>query len=89
VEASRRRPPADAGPRSLHPGAEIVIGYADGSTTAMDTSGRRPGESRFGHEARSVDEIRAHRRWRDEFEELFGAQRRGLSWDDRRLERAA
>lgn len=76
-------------PRSLHPGAEIIVGYDDGSTEAYDTSARRPGHSRFGHEARSADEITAHRRWRDEFEELFGAHRRGLSWDDRRRERAA
>jgi Protein of unknown function (DUF4238) len=75
-------------PRSLHPGAEIIIGYANGSTEAYDTSGRRPGHSRFGHEARSADEIVAHRRWCDEFEELFGPQRRGLSWDDHRVERA-
>jgi hypothetical protein len=75
-------------PRSLHPGAEIVMGYGDGSTEAMDTSGRRPGQRRFGHEARSAEEITAHRRWRDEFERVFGAQHRGLSWEDRRRERA-
>jgi hypothetical protein len=76
-------------PRSLHPGAEIIIGYEDGSTAAMDSFGRRPGHSRFGHEARNADEIRAHRRWCHEFEQLFGAQRRGLSYDDRRRAHAA
>lgn len=30
-------------PRSLHPGAEITIGYVGGNTEAMDTYGRRPG----------------------------------------------
>lgn len=64
------------------------MGYGDGSTEAMDTSGRRPGQRRFGHEARSAEEITAHRGWRDEFERLFGAQNRGLSWEDRRRERA-
>lgn len=76
-------------PRSLHPGAEIVMGYAGGHTEAMDTFGRRPGDRRFGHEARSADEIYAHRRWCDEFEGLFGRERRGSSWEDRNLERVA
>ena len=75
-------------PRSLHPGAEIVIGYTGGRTEAMDTFGRRPGDSRFGHEARSAQEIHAHRRWCDEFEGLFGPKRRGASWEDRNLDRA-
>jgi len=76
-------------PRSLHPGAEIVMGYTGGRTEAMDTFGRRPGDRRFGHEARSAREIKAHRQWCDEFERLFGAKRRGASWEDRNLERAA
>jgi hypothetical protein len=70
-------------PRSLHPGAEIIIGYAGGATAAMDTFGRRPGHRRFGHEARSADEIEAHRNWCGEFERLFGPQRRGMCWEDR------
>ena len=75
-------------PRSLHPGAEIVLGYAGGRTEAMDTAGRRPGDRRFGHEARSAQEIHAHRRWCDEFDRLFGPTRRGAAWEDRNLERA-
>jgi hypothetical protein len=76
-------------PRSLHPGAEIVMGYSSGATEAMDTFGRRPGDRRFGHEARSAQEIEAHRRWCNQFERLFGEERRGASWEDRNLERAA
>lgn len=76
-------------PRSLHPGAEIIIGYADGATQAMDAFGRLPGDHEFGREARSAQEIQAHRRWCDEFEHLFGERRRGGSWEDRNLERAA
>lgn len=76
-------------PRSLHPGAEVVLGYASGATEAMDTFGRRPGDRRFGHEARSAKEIETHRRWCDEFERLFGEVRRGTSWEDRNRERAA
>ncbi len=76
-------------PRSLHPGAEIIMGYAGGRTEAMDTFGRLPGDRRFGHEARNAEEIYSHRRWCGEFERLFGPARRGLSWDDRNRERAA
>lgn len=76
-------------PRSLHPGAEIVIGYASGATEAMDTFGRHPGDRRFGDEARSAQEIDAHGRWCNEFEWLFGEERRGRSWEDRNLGRAA
>lgn len=76
-------------PRSLHPGAEIVMGYASGATEAMDTFGRRPGDRRFGHEARSAQEIEVHGRWCNEFERLFGEERRGTSWEDRNLKRAA
>ena len=76
-------------PRSLHPGAEIIMGYAGGATEAMDTFGRRPGDRRFGHEARSAQEIQAHRRWCDEYERVFGTKRRGASWEDRNLELAS
>jgi hypothetical protein len=76
-------------PRSLHPGAEMVIGYASGATEAMDTFGRLPGDRGFGHEARSAQEIEAHGRWCNEFERLFGEDRRGVSWEGRNLERAA
>ena len=76
-------------PRSLRPGAEIVVGYSSGATEAMDTFGRRPGDRGFGHEARSAQEIHAHRRWCDEFERMFGAKRRGCSWEDRNVQRAA
>jgi Protein of unknown function (DUF4238) len=76
-------------PRSLHPGAEIAIGYTGGRTEAMDTFGRRPGNGRFGHEARSAQEIYAHQRWCTEFESLFGTKRRGASWEDRDVDRAA
>lgn len=76
-------------PRSLHPGAEIVVGYAGGATEAMDTFGRGPSDREFGHEARSAQEIQAHRRWCDEFERMFGEKRRGSSWEDRHVERDA
>jgi hypothetical protein len=76
-------------PRSLHPGAEIVMGYISGATEAMDNFGRLPGDRRFGHEARSAQEIEAHTRWCNEFEQLFGEARRGSSWEDRNRERTA
>jgi hypothetical protein len=70
-------------PRSLTPGSEIVIGYSDGSTHAMDSLGRPPSHRDFGHEAQSAIEHEAHRRWKAEFEQLFGTQRRGVCWNDR------
>jgi hypothetical protein len=75
-------------PRSLHPGAEIVMGYTGGRTEAMDTFGRGPGDRRFGHEARSADEIYSHRRWCEQFEGLVGQKRRGAAWEDRDRDRA-
>jgi hypothetical protein len=70
-------------PRSLQPGAEMVMSYKGGRTEAMDTFGRRPDDRRFGHEARSAQERSAHSRWCEEFESVFGPERRGVSWEDR------
>jgi hypothetical protein len=70
-------------PRPLHPGAEMVMGYAGGRTEAMDTLGRLPGQADFGLEARSGLEMRAHSAWTEQFEQLVGPERRGLSWEDK------
>src|SRR4051812_30168510 len=40
-------------PRTLHPGAEITMGFTGGRISSMDTFGRTPGDSQFGHEARN------------------------------------
>jgi hypothetical protein len=76
-------------PRPLTPGAEITLGYADGSVEAMDTFGREPDERDFGREARGMEEFDAHRRWKAEFERAVGPRRRGLCWDDVRRNREA
>ncbi len=73
-------------PRSLQPGAEMIVGYTGGRTEAMDTFGRRPSDRSFGQEARSAQERSAHRKWCEEFESLFGPRRRGSSWEDRELD---
>jgi hypothetical protein len=75
-------------PRSLHPGSEMTVGYKGGLTESIDSFGRIPGDPDFGHEARSTDEMRAHMRWCEEFESMFGPTRRGRSGEDRNLERA-
>lgn len=75
-------------PRSLIPGSEITVGYADGSIATLDSLGRRPSQPDFGRESRSATEREAHHKWRDEFESLFGTARRGLCWDDLRLEQS-
>jgi hypothetical protein len=73
-------------PRSLQPGAEMVMGYASGWTEAMDTFGRRPNDRGFGQEARSAQERAAHSRWCEEFEHLFGSRPRGSCWEVRERE---
>jgi len=69
-------------PRSLHPGAEIVMAYAGGAMETIDNFGRGPADPRFGHEARDAGGIGRHRQWCDEFEALIGPQRRGRTWED-------
>jgi hypothetical protein len=49
-------------PRSLHPGAEIMMAFSGGRTSSMDTFGRTPRDAQFGLEARSAMEINAHSR---------------------------
>ncbi len=71
-------------PRSLTPGAQFAIAYADGRIEGIDSLGRRPADPRFGHEFRTGDEHLAHRRWCEEFGQLVGAARRGVSWEDKR-----
>lgn len=72
-------------PRSLNPGSEMMLGYGDGSVASIDNFGRLPGDPSFGKESRSASEIRAHRTWCEEFERLFGPDRRGGSWDDKQV----
>lgn len=70
-------------PRGLHPASEITVGYGDGSTTSMDSFGRRPWQPDFGVEVSDASEIQAHSRWCKEFEALFGTDRRGLDGETR------
>ena len=76
-------------PRGLHPASEIMVGYGDGSTMSMDSFGRRPWQRDFGTEVTNGDEIHAHSRWCKEFGELFGAERRGVDWEERTRMRKA
>lgn len=72
-------------PRSLIPGSEMTLGYADGSTTTLDSLGRRPDQPDFGRESRSATEWETHKKWRAEFETLFGSAHRGLDWENLRI----
>jgi Protein of unknown function (DUF4238) len=76
-------------PRPLTPGAEIILGYADGSTAALDTLGRPPGHPDFGDEGWSASERQAHGKWISEFERLFGPAPRGLCLEDSQFEQRA
>jgi hypothetical protein len=68
-------------PRSLTPNAEVIMGYSDGRTAAMDAYGRLPGQPGYGAEMTSEDEWGPLRRWQDEFTERFGPDSRGGPWD--------
>jgi tRNA C32,U32 (ribose-2'-O)-methylase TrmJ len=66
-----------------------MMAYTGGRTEAMDTFGRRPEHQRFGQEARDGREMSAHHEWCQEFETLFGSERRGLALEEVTRLRAA
>jgi len=66
-------------PRPLVHGSEIIIGYDDGSTEALDHLGRPPGHPDFGRESRGANEMQTLHRFQAEFAEMCGPRRRGRS----------
>jgi len=73
-------------PRPLTQGSEYIVGYGDGSTTALDHLGRLPLDSDFGRESRSSEAIRTLARFQAEFAARVGPTRRGRSCDGGRLD---
>lgn len=67
-------------PRSLHYGGEIIIGWNDGTSTAFDAYGRRPGDPEYGkddlHKGGKYDPLE---RFQSEFARRYGPYRRGRS----------
>jgi len=74
-------------PRSVTYGGQIIMGYADGSTSAHDEYGRRPWEAgyRGGDQAVSEDWHTFHR-FKGEYARLFGPYRRGRAFNAMQLD---
>jgi hypothetical protein len=71
-------------PRAVHLGGDVYIGFKDGSSTAFDTYGRRPGQPGFGKD--SASDGKTLYRFQGEFARLFGPFRRGRSFSIDRLD---
>ncbi|HTD68388.1 MAG TPA: DUF4238 domain-containing protein [Candidatus Limnocylindria bacterium] len=66
-------------PRDVTYGGEMYMGFSDGTSTAFDPYGRRPGQPDFGKESRENSEFDTLQRFQGEFARLFGPYRRGRS----------
>lgn len=73
-------------PRSLHHGAEILLGYADGSSEAFDDYGHRPWQPRYGQEDQPQRGDDPLLRFQADFARLMGPSRRSRSFAGGRLE---
>ena len=73
-------------PRGVTFSQEIVIGHRDGTATAFDAYGRRPGQPGFGRESKGMDEFDTLHRFKGEFARLHGPCRRGRSFSHARFE---
>lgn len=73
-------------PRPLIQGSEYTVGYGDGSTSSLDSQGRRPGHRDFGRESRSREAISALSAFQGEFARRYGPVRRGRSCEGGRLD---
>lgn len=73
-------------PRGLHPVAQIMLGYADGSSQAFDDYGRRPWQPGYGEEDNRRGGRDQLHRFQGEFARLFGPVRRGRSFQGGGLE---
>ena len=66
-------------PRDVHLGGDVIIGFKDGSSTAFDPFGRRPGQPGFGTD--SMGDYRKFHRFQGEFARLNGPFRRGRCFE--------
>lgn len=66
-------------PRAVGFSGPIYIGFKGGGSTAFDEYGRRPWQREFSSEYDSEKEKKQFDRFRKEFAELFGPNRRGMS----------
>lgn len=75
-------------PRSLHHGAQILLGYEGGATQAFDDYGHRPWQPGYGEHDQQQRGRDPLLRFQAEFARLAGPARRGRSFEAGRLENA-
>jgi len=68
-------------PRSLIFGGEIMIGYKGGGSDVFDEYGRRPWQKSFKDKTLADREWRTFHAFQGEYARLFGAKRRGVSFE--------
>jgi len=73
-------------PRSLAHGGEMLVGYGDGSSDAMDAYGRRTFEAAYGMDDEQPEGYDRLSRFQGEFARNFGPYRRGRACFAGRLE---
>jgi hypothetical protein len=73
-------------PRGITFTQGIMIGHNDGTATAFDAYGRRPGQPGFERESKGMDEWNTFHRFQGEFARLYGPSRRGRSFSHARFE---
>lgn len=74
-------------PRSVHLGGEIFIGHSDGTSSAYDEYGHKPGQPGYSTNERHIIERRTLNRFKGEFARIFGPERRGRSFQVLSLEK--
>ncbi|MEO6077238.1 MAG: hypothetical protein ABIP54_00440, partial [Candidatus Andersenbacteria bacterium] len=67
-------------PRSVGFGGEMIFGWNDGTSSAIDEYGRRPWEPECGGESMRDSEFQTLQRFKGEFARLHGPTRRGRSF---------
>ncbi len=72
-------------PRSVSFSTEVIIGYENSPADIFDEYGRRPGHKDFGDKQRGRKEWETFHAFQGEFARLFGAKRRGRSFEFSRL----
>ncbi|MDR0533639.1 MAG: DUF4238 domain-containing protein [Verrucomicrobiales bacterium] len=67
-------------PRPIHTGGELLWGYTDGRSGAMDEYGRLPFDPNFSIESKNHSDQTTLQWFQGEFAQLFGSFRRGRSY---------
>ena len=68
-------------PRSVKFITSYAIGYSDSSLEVFDSYGRRPWQPEFQDNDVDKNEWKTFHAFQKEYEKLFGAKRRGVTYD--------